>query len=44
MLADLAGLSGPYISLIENGVRTPSFETVEQFAKALKVDVGELLK
>jgi transcriptional regulator with XRE-family HTH domain len=33
-----------YVSGIERGVRNPTILVVERFAKALKVDVAELLK
>ncbi|MEM7338010.1 MAG: helix-turn-helix domain-containing protein [Actinomycetota bacterium] len=36
-LADMAGVSNPYLSQIERGLRRPSAEILQQLAKALKV-------
>lgn len=36
-LADLAGVSNPYLSQIERGLRRPSAEILQQLAKALEV-------
>ncbi|MGF1599458.1 MAG: helix-turn-helix domain-containing protein [Acidimicrobiales bacterium] len=36
-LAELAGLSNPYLSQIERGLRTPSAEILQQLAKALEL-------
>ncbi len=36
-LADLAGVSNPYLSQIERGLRKPSAEILQQLATALKV-------
>ncbi|MEM9133419.1 MAG: helix-turn-helix domain-containing protein [Actinomycetota bacterium] len=36
-LADLAGVSNPYLSQIERGLRKPSAEILQQLAKALQV-------
>ena len=36
-LADMAGVSNPYLSQIERGLRKPSAEILQQLAKALKV-------
>jgi transcriptional regulator with XRE-family HTH domain len=36
-LADLAGVSNPYLSQIERGLRKPSAEVLNQLAKALRV-------
>lgn len=36
-LADLAGVSNPYLSQIERGLRKPSAEVLQQLAKALQV-------
>ena len=41
-LADLAGVSNPYLSQIERGLRRPSAEILEQLAKALKISVETL--
>jgi transcriptional regulator with XRE-family HTH domain len=38
-LADLAGVSNPYLSQIERGLRRPSAEILQQLAKALKISV-----
>lgn len=36
-LADLAGVSNPYLSQIERGLKRPSAEILQQIAKALQV-------
>jgi len=36
-LAEKAGVSADFISLIERGYRAPSFETIQMLAKALQV-------
>jgi transcriptional regulator with XRE-family HTH domain len=36
-LADRAGVSNPYLSQIENGLRKPSAEVLQQIASALRV-------
>jgi transcriptional regulator with XRE-family HTH domain len=36
-LADRAGVSNPYLSQIERGVRKPSAEVLQQLAKALRI-------
>ena len=41
-LAEAAGVSVDFLSLVERGINAPSFETLERFAKALKVRVVEL--
>ncbi|WP_020578995.1 helix-turn-helix domain-containing protein [Actinopolymorpha alba] len=41
-LADLAGVSNPYLSQIERGVRKPSAEVLQQLAKALRVSAEVL--
>jgi transcriptional regulator with XRE-family HTH domain len=41
-LADLAGVSNPYLSQIERGLRRPSAEILQQIAKALKISVETL--
>jgi transcriptional regulator with XRE-family HTH domain len=44
-LAQIAGYSKGYISLLESGARkNPSLPTLKRLAKALKVKVGELLE
>lgn len=42
-LAELAGVAQATISSIENGKKNPSFDTLERIAKALQVDVFDLL-
>ncbi len=41
-LADLAGMSNPYLSQIERGVRKPSAEILQQIAKALQISAETL--
>ena len=41
-LADLAGVSNPYLSQIERGLRRPSAEILQQLANALKISVETL--
>jgi transcriptional regulator with XRE-family HTH domain len=36
-LSDLAGISNPYLSQIERGMRRPSAEILQQIAKALRI-------
>ncbi|CAN5598965.1 hypothetical protein BH18ACT1_BH18ACT1_04830 [soil metagenome] len=36
-LSDLAGISNPYLSQIERGLRKPSAEILQQIAKALSI-------
>jgi transcriptional regulator with XRE-family HTH domain len=36
-LAELAGVSNPYLSQIERGLRKPSAEILQQIAKALEI-------
>ena len=36
-LADLTGVSNPYLSQIERGLRRPSAEVLQQIAKALRI-------
>ncbi len=43
-LADKAGMSVAYVSLLERGERTPPLDTLEQLAKALRVEPLELLQ
>lgn len=42
-VADKLGVSGPYISEIEAGRRTPSLDTVERLATALDCPALQLL-
>ncbi|WP_460787582.1 helix-turn-helix domain-containing protein [Nocardioides maradonensis] len=41
-LADLAGVSNPYLSQIERGLRKPSAEVLNQIAKALRISAEQL--
>ena len=41
-LAEAAGVSNPYLSQIERGLRRPSAEILQQIAKALKISVETL--
>jgi transcriptional regulator with XRE-family HTH domain len=41
-LAEAVGISVTFLGLIERGVNAPSFETIEQIVKALKIPVSEL--
>ena len=41
-LADAAGVSNPYLSQIERGLRRPSAEILQQIAKALRVSAETL--
>jgi transcriptional regulator with XRE-family HTH domain len=41
-LAELAGVSNPYLSQIERGLRKPSAEILQQLAEALRISVETL--
>src|SRR3954447_18368198 len=41
-LSDLAGVSNPYLSQIERGLRKPSADVLQQIAKALRVSAEVL--
>jgi transcriptional regulator with XRE-family HTH domain len=41
-LAEAAGLSVDFLSLIERGRRAPSFKTLEQLSSALSINVKDL--
>lgn len=41
-LADLTGVSNPYLSQIERGLRKPSAEVLQQLSKALRVSAETL--
>ena len=41
-LAELAGVSNPYLSQIERGLRKPSAEILQQIAKALQISAESL--
>ncbi len=43
-LADKAKIHRVYLAQIEGATRAPSLEMLERLAKALKVEVGDLLK
>ena len=42
--ADLVGISNPYLSQIENGLRAPSKTVVEGIARSLHLPADELLE
>ena len=41
-LAELTGISNPYLSQIERGLRKPSAEVLQQIAKALRISAEAL--
>lgn len=41
-LAELAGVSNPYLSQIERGLRKPSADILQQIAKALEISAESL--
>ncbi len=41
-LSELAGISNPYLSQIERGLRRPSAEILQQIAKALRISAETL--
>ena len=41
-LSELAGISNPYLSQIERGLRKPSAEILQQIAKALRISAEAL--
>jgi transcriptional regulator with XRE-family HTH domain len=41
-LAEQAGVSNPYLSQIERGLRRPSAEVLQQIAKALRISAEQL--
>ena len=41
-LSELAGVSNPYLSQIERGLRRPSAEVLQQIARALKISAETL--
>ncbi|GAA4109717.1 helix-turn-helix transcriptional regulator [Nocardioides fonticola] len=41
-LAEQAGVSNPYLSQIERGLRKPSAEVLQQLAKALRISAEQL--
>ncbi len=42
-LAKIAGISVPYLSLLEKGKRDPSFSTIQKIATALEVPMSLLV-
>jgi transcriptional regulator with XRE-family HTH domain len=42
--AEFVGISVDFLSLIERGINAPSFETIEQMAKRLRVPVKVLFE
>jgi len=42
--AEFIGISVDFLSLIERGINAPSFETIEQMAKRLRVPVRALFE
>lgn len=40
--AEILGISVDFLSLIERGVNSPSFDTLEKMAKSLRVQVKDL--
>src|SRR5204862_2606731 len=41
-LSDMAGISNPYLSQIERGLRKPSAEILQQIARALRISAEML--
>ena len=41
-LSEMAGISNPYLSQIERGLRKPSAEVLQQIAKALRISADQL--
>jgi len=41
-LSEMAGVSNPYLSQIERGLRKPSAEVLQQIAKALRISAEQL--
>ena len=41
-LSEMAGISNPYLSQIERGLRKPSAEVLSQIAKALRISAEQL--
>ena len=42
-LGEQARISKPFLSQIENGIRTPSLDTLKRLAEALRVDMDDLV-
>jgi transcriptional regulator with XRE-family HTH domain len=43
-LAELCGISSDYVSQMERGVNSPSFETLQKLAEVLEVKVEEFFQ
>lgn len=43
-LAQRSGLSQGMVSLVENGLRNPSLDTLLRITEALEIDLGDVLK
>lgn len=43
-LAELVGISVDFVSLIERGLSSPSFETIQKLSEVLEVPVEEFFK
>jgi transcriptional regulator with XRE-family HTH domain len=41
-LAEKVGVSADFISQVERGINTPSFDTIQKLAEVLEVDASEL--
>ena len=41
-LAEQSGVSNPYLSMVERGVRNPSAQVLQQLAKALQISAEQL--
>jgi transcriptional regulator with XRE-family HTH domain len=41
-LAEQSGVSNPYLSMIERGMRNPSAQVLQQIAKALQISADQL--
>jgi transcriptional regulator with XRE-family HTH domain len=41
-LAEQSGVSNPYLSMVERGVRNPSAQVLQQIAKALQISAEQL--
>jgi len=41
-LAEQSGVSNPYLSMVERGVRNPSAQVLQQLAKALHISAEQL--
>lgn len=41
-LAERAGISVDFVSLVERGINAPSFETLEAISNALQIEISEM--